>query len=82
MGIESEALMTPNQVARLLDVSADSVRAWADAGRLKCIRTVAGHRLFRREDVEQLAAQRRASPGEARSRATTAKKASVTPGGQ
>jgi excisionase family DNA binding protein len=50
--------MTPSQVARLLAVSADTVRAWADAGQLACIRTTAGHRLFRRNDVERFARTR------------------------
>ena len=67
MGIESEAIMTPSQVARLLGVSADTVRAWADHGLLACIRTVAGHRLFFRTEVERFARER-----SARSRRTDA----------
>jgi excisionase family DNA binding protein len=47
--------MTPSQVARMLNVSADTVRAWADSGRLDCIRTSAGHRLFKRDEVEAFA---------------------------
>jgi excisionase family DNA binding protein len=58
MGIQTEALLTPSQVARLLEVSSDTVRAWADAGRLACLRTSAGHRLFRRQDVDEFARNR------------------------
>jgi excisionase family DNA binding protein len=59
MGTESLVLMTPSQVARELGVSADTVRDWADAGRLACLRTTAGHRLFLREEVERLSLERR-----------------------
>lgn len=46
----------------MLNVSADTVRAWADSGRLDCIRTSAGHRLFRREQVEEFARERAGEP--------------------
>jgi len=59
--MESVVLMTPSQVARRLNVSADTVRVWADSGRLPCIRTSAGHRLFMREDVEQFVQDRAAN---------------------
>lgn len=41
------------QAADLLGVSTDTVRRWADAGRLSTVRTEGGHRLV---DGEQLAA--------------------------
>ncbi len=51
-------LMTPSDAARILGLSADSVRVLSDSGRLPAMRTVSGRRLFRREDVDRLAAQR------------------------
>jgi len=51
-------LMTPSDAARVLGLSADSVRVLGDTGRLPGLRTVSGRRLFRRGDVEQLAADR------------------------
>ena len=51
-------LMTPSEAARLLGLSADSVRAMSDGGRLPTLRTVSGRRLFRRGDVEHLVAER------------------------
>ncbi len=50
--------MTPSEAARLLGLSADSVRAMSDGGRLPTLRTVSGRRLFRRADVERLVAER------------------------
>jgi excisionase family DNA binding protein len=51
-------LMTPSDAARVLGLSADSVRVLGDTGRLPALRTVSGRRLFRRGDVEHLAAER------------------------
>lgn len=50
--------MTPSEAARLLGVSADSVRVLSDNGKLPTLRTVSGRRLFWRGDVEKLAAER------------------------
>jgi len=58
------ARMTPSDAARILGLSADSVRVLGDSGRLPAMRTVSGRRLFRRGDVDRLAAQRaRAAAG-------------------
>jgi len=51
-------LMTPSDAARVLGLSADSVRVLSDSGRLPAMRTVSGRRLFRRSDVDRLAAER------------------------
>lgn len=51
-------LMTPSDAARILGLSADSVRVLGDTGRLPSLRTVSGRRLFKRGDVEHLAAER------------------------
>jgi excisionase family DNA binding protein len=58
---KAEELMTPTEAAHLLGLSADSVRSLSDAGRLPTLRTVGGRRLFRRGDVERLAAARQKS---------------------
>lgn len=55
---DPDELLTPSDAARVLGLSADSVRALADAGKLPMLRTVSGRRLFRRGDVDQLAADR------------------------
>jgi excisionase family DNA binding protein len=51
-------LLTPSDAARVLGLSADSVRVLSDNGRLPSMRTVSGRRLFRRSDVDRLAVQR------------------------
>jgi excisionase family DNA binding protein len=55
---DPEDLMTPSDAARVLGLSADSVRVLSDSGRLPAMRTVSGRRLFRRGDVDRLAAER------------------------
>ena len=51
-------LMTTGEAARALGLSADMVRLLERGGRLPAQRTTNGLRLFRREDVEKLAAER------------------------
>lgn len=48
-------LLTVNEAARILRVSATTVRNWAADGKLEQTRTVGGHRRFRANDVERLA---------------------------
>ena len=55
-------LLTPSVAARVLGLSADSVRVLSDNGRLPSMRTVSGRRLFRRSDVDRLAIQRAQAP--------------------
>ena len=55
---DPEELLTPTDAARVLGLSADSVRALSNSGRLATLKTVSGRRLFRRGDVEKLAAER------------------------
>ena len=45
-----------SEAARILNVSAQTLRSWADCGKLAATRTVGGVRLFRREDVDRFLA--------------------------
>ena len=60
MNTESTLLLT-SEVARSLNVSSDSIRLWERTGRLPAQRTAAGVRVFRREDVDRFACERRAT---------------------
>jgi len=52
---EPDDFLTVNEAARVLRVSATTVRNWAADGRLEEHRTVGGHRRFRASDVQRLA---------------------------
>jgi excisionase family DNA binding protein len=70
-------LLTPSDAARVLGLSPDSVRVLSDTGRLPAMRTISGRRLFRRGDVDRLAAERAqqsASASAARAESAAAKK--------
>ncbi|NKY23408.1 BldC family transcriptional regulator [Cellulomonas denverensis] len=54
--------MTPAEVAAVFGVQAKTVAAWARAGRLDAVRTLGGHRRYRRSDVEQLLGPRSMVP--------------------
>lgn len=57
----SEQLMTAYDVSRIADVSASTIRLWADTGKLTAIRTAGGVRLFKRSDVETVVQRRKDS---------------------
>jgi MerR family transcriptional regulator, light-induced transcriptional regulator len=41
------------ELARMLDVSESTIKRWADAGLLRCRKTIGGHRKFTHEDVAE-----------------------------
>ncbi len=57
----SDRLMSTGDVAEVLGVSEATVKRWADAGTLSCIRTPGGHRKFRLRDIATHLASRRSS---------------------
>jgi len=44
-------LLTPGEVAALFRVNAKTVTRWARAGKISTVRTLGGHRRFRRHEV-------------------------------
>ncbi|QRV02384.1 helix-turn-helix domain-containing protein [Arcanobacterium phocisimile] len=44
-------LMTPAEVATLFRVDPKTVARWSDSGKIPSIRTLGGHRRFRRADI-------------------------------
>ena len=50
------------EAARVLEVSQETARRYADAGLLRMVRTKRGVRIFERADVERLARERAAPP--------------------
>ncbi|MBD8868285.1 BldC family transcriptional regulator [Nocardioides donggukensis] len=57
---EAENLLTPSEVAALFRVDPKTVTRWAKAGKLSSIRTLGGHRRFRRAEVLELLDERQA----------------------
>ena len=51
---QPEVLLTPSEVANLFRVDPKTVTRWAKAGKLTSIRTLGGHRRYRKSEVEQL----------------------------
>ena len=51
---QTEALLTPAEVAAMFRVDPKTVTRWAKAGKLSAIRTLGGHRRYRLADVRAL----------------------------
>jgi len=51
---EQEVLLTPAEVAKMFRVDPKTVTRWAKAGKLTAIRTLGGHRRYRRSEVRAL----------------------------
>jgi excisionase family DNA binding protein len=49
-----DKFLSRTEVARLFNVSPSTVTRWADAGKLKCIRTLGGHRRYETHSVLEL----------------------------
>ena len=64
------------QASRLLGVDPDTLRRWADEGRVPAFTTLGGHRRFERRALERLVATRRTGavgrPGRRRATRPTA----------
>ena len=45
-------LLTPGEVAALFRVNPKTVTRWARAGKISTVRTLGGHRRYRRNEVE------------------------------
>ena len=59
---EAETLLTPREVADLFGVDPKTVTRWAKAGKLTSIRTLGGHRRYRKSEVDELRAHYFKSP--------------------
>jgi hypothetical protein len=62
----SNSLLTVADASRILHLVPATVRLLADSGKLPVMRTESGMRLFCRQDVERLAAERNAKRGQLR----------------
>ena len=51
---QPEELLTPAEVAAMFRVNPKTVTRWARAGKISAIRTLGGHRRFRKHEIEQL----------------------------
>jgi excisionase family DNA binding protein len=71
---EQEVLLTPAEVAALFRVDPKTVTRWAKAGKLTAIRTLGGHRRYRRSEVQSLLKSIPTSP-----QSNSAPTSSVTP---
>jgi len=52
--VDTEALLTPAEVAELFRVDPKTVTRWAKAGKLTSLRTLGGHRRYRESEVRNL----------------------------
>jgi excisionase family DNA binding protein len=52
--VNTDALLTPAEVAQLFRVDPKTVTRWANAGKLTSMRTLGGHRRYRESEVRNL----------------------------
>jgi excisionase family DNA binding protein len=51
---DTDALLTPREVAGLFGVRTTTIARWAREGALTPLRTPGGHRRYRRQDIQRL----------------------------
>ncbi len=54
MADERDTLLTPGEVAAMFRVNPKTVTRWANAGKLTPVRTLGGHRRYRRSEVDEV----------------------------
>jgi len=54
---KDDVLLTPREVAQMLGVNPKTVSHWAEQGKLPALRTLGGHRRFRRSDLNDALAK-------------------------
>jgi excisionase family DNA binding protein len=59
-GTKMVEVLSVSEAARRLKVSAQTVRDWADRGKLPVMRTAGGQRIFQRDDIERARQERQA----------------------
>ena len=52
--VDTEALLTPAEVAAIFRVDPKTVTRWANSGKLTALRTLGGHRRYRESEVRNL----------------------------
>lgn len=51
--MQTKQLFTVSAAARRLERSENTIRVYTETGRLSCVRTTNGRRLFRESDIEE-----------------------------
>ena len=52
-----EELLTPSEVAAMFRVNPKTVTRWARSGKISTIRTLGGHRRFRKSEITRILAE-------------------------
>ncbi len=56
---DGEELLTPSEVAAMFRVNPKTVTRWARSGKISAIRTLGGHRRFRKSEITRILAEGR-----------------------
>jgi len=59
---QQEELLTPSEVAAMFRVNPKTVTRWARSGKISAIRTLGGHRRFRKSEITRILAEGGESP--------------------
>jgi excisionase family DNA binding protein len=54
---QQEELLTPSEVAAMFRVNPKTVTRWARSGKISAIRTLGGHRRFRKSEITRILAE-------------------------
>jgi excisionase family DNA binding protein len=54
---DEEELLTPSEVAAMFRVNPKTVTRWARSGKISAIRTLGGHRRFRKSEITRILAE-------------------------
>ena len=50
----SKKLVSIGKISKLFGVSGETIRRWSELGKIKCVKTLGGHRRYDLEEVKKL----------------------------
>jgi excisionase family DNA binding protein len=52
--MKDDELISPREAAKMLGVSVMAIRSWENDKKIKCVRTLGGHRRYRLGDIQKI----------------------------
>ena len=52
--MDNENYISPNKITKQYDITSGTLRRWAEAGKIRCLRPNGGKRIYNIEDIKKI----------------------------
>jgi DNA-binding transcriptional MerR regulator len=60
--MDNENYISPNKITKQYDITSGTLRRWAEAGKIKCLRPNGGKRIYNIEDIKKIFNSKKTTP--------------------